>query len=159
MRFLRAIRLDDSDTRVFDPPARPGEWAVPGSFAFLDADPSQLTGKRLQAFRQGFLGTESFGWSTLVEVAEISDAEYKRVIERLANHFVQRYGAPDLAAALPAAREEASYTASLCEPDLHTLLAIEREAGEEGIVERLKVIRPESGADHGRVKIWGIEDD
>lgn len=158
MRFLRVIRLDESDTQVFERPATPGEWAVPGSFAFLDVDLSALSGKRRQAFSQGFLGTESFGWSSLVEVAEITEAQYKGVIERLAQHFVEHYGAPGPAAALPKAREEAEYTASIAEHELHTLLAIAREATEEGLVENLKVVRL-SGADHEGLRIWGTEPD
>jgi len=158
-RFLRVIRLDDSDLQVFDRAATPGEWAVPGSFAFLDVeDADQLPRKRRQAFGQGLLGTESFGWTSLVEVAEIPEPEYKGVVERLAHHFVAHYGAPDLDEALAAAREEAEYTASVAEHDLHTLLAIERDVGEQGVVENLKVIHL-TGADHSRLKIWGIEPD
>ena len=33
MKLLRTIRLDPSDTFIFDPPAEPGEWAVSGAFA------------------------------------------------------------------------------------------------------------------------------
>ena len=155
MKFPRAVRLDESDAQVYVNPAVPGEWAVPGSFAFVDKDPAQLTGKDLQAFGHGFLGVDSFGWSTLVEVAEISNHEYERVIDRLAGHFVERYGAPDLATALPAAREEASFAASICEHDLHTLLMLERESGEEGIVERFKVVRL-NAADHSNIKLWQL---
>jgi len=158
MKFLRTVRLDDSDTRIFEKVSEPGEWAVPGSFAFLDVDASELTGKQLQAFKSGFLGTRSFGWSTLVEIAEIDDDEYQEVIDRLAAHFIEDYGAPHIAAALPAAGEEADYAATICEYPLHTLLAIERELSEEGIVESLKVVRPPSGADHANMKIWSVEE-
>lgn len=158
MKFPRAIRLDDSDKHVYDRPAIPGEWAVPGSFVFLDDDQSRLTGKRLQAFGHGFLGTESFGWSTLVEVAEISENEYETVVDRLATHFVEHYGAPDIATALPAARDEANFAASICDHKLHTLLMIEREFGEESVVERFKVVRP-NAAGHDKVKLWTFEDD
>mgnify|MGYP003339977629 FL=1 len=156
MKFPRAIRLDESDVQVYHRPATPGEWAVPGSFAFVDKKPTELEGKLLQAFNHGFLGTESFGWSTLVEVAEISDSEYQNVIDRLAAHFVQNYGAPDVPAALPAAREEANFAASICDHDLHTLLMVEREAGEDGIVERFKVVRL-NAADHSKMKLWALE--
>ena len=158
MKFLRTIRLDDSDTQVYEKACEPGEWAVPGSFSFLEADPRELSGKRLQAFKSGFLGTVTFGWSTLVEIAEIDDDEYQRVIDRLATHFMRDYGAPHIAAALPAAGEEVDYAATICEYPLHTLLAVEREFGDEGIVESLKVIKPNAG-DHSRVKIWGVEED
>ncbi len=155
MRFLRTIRLDNSDLKVFPMAAAPGEWAVPGSFTFAEADPQDLAGKEKQAFRNGWLGTESFGRATLVEVAEIDEAAFYRVVERLARHFVEVYGAPSLTAALPAAREEADYAQGLCDHKLHSLLAIERESGGAGVTERVRVIRPERAADHAR--IWEIE--
>jgi len=158
MKFLRAIRLDESDARVYEHASQPGEWAVPGSFAFLNMEPLTLEGKKLQAFNSGFLGTESFGWTTLVEIAEIDDDEYQQVIDRLAAHFMEHYGAPHIAAALPAAGEEAHYATTICEYPLNTLLAIERDFGEEGIVESLKVIKPSAG-DHSSVKLWAIEED
>ena len=46
------------------------------------------------------------------------------------------------APALPPARQEVEFAAGLCDYDLHTLLAVERSMGEEGITERFKVIRP-----------------
>lgn len=162
MRFPRTIRLDSSDLQVFRRAAEPGEWAVPGSFVFHGHAPEQLDRKDRIAFRSGWLGTESFGHSTLVEVAEIEEAAFFAVVERLARHFVERLGAPDLAAALPAAREEADYAAGLCEHKLNSLLALERERqgdGAQGLVERFRVIVPERAADHAR--IWEIvsEDD
>lgn len=158
MKFPRAIRLDGSDVQIYERPAKPGEWAVPGSFVFLQKDPVQLSGKERQAFAHGFLGTESFGWTTLVQVAEIDVEDYEAVVKRLAAHFVERYGAPDLAAALPAAREEADFTASICTHKANTLLMLERDVGAEGIVERFRVVRPNAG-DHAKVKLWGPVDD
>lgn len=158
MRFPRVIHLDESDSRVYEPPSLPGEWAVSGSFAFVDRDPALLHGKPGQAFRSGFLGTESFGWSTLVAVEEISDEEHAAVLERLATHFMARYGAPDRTTALRAARDETEFAASLCEHPLHTLLAVERRVENGEIVEEFRVVRP-TGADHARVRLWGIEDD
>ena len=157
MKFPRCIRLDASDAQVFSRAARPGEWAVPGSFAFADADPAALDGKARQAFGRGWLGTESFGHSSLVEVAEIDEAAFFQVVERLARHFVAAYGAPDLAAALPAARAEADDAAGLCDHKVNTLLALEREATEAGLVERVRVITPERAQDHAR--IWEIVED
>ncbi|MFN7308661.1 MAG: DUF6505 family protein, partial [Acetobacteraceae bacterium] len=46
---------------IFDQAAAPGEWAVPGGFSFWDEDTAQMSGKRRQAFRGGFLGLGSFG--------------------------------------------------------------------------------------------------
>lgn len=159
MLFPRVVRLDDSDERVYEVPARPGEWAVPGAFTFVDVDPAALGGKALQAFRHGFLGTESFGWSTLVQVDEIGIFDYLAVIERLANHFVEKYGAPSVEAARPAAQEEVDFAASICNHPVHTLLALERQSGAEGIEESFRVVQPASGLDHEQVKIWTIVDE
>jgi hypothetical protein len=155
MKFPRAIRLDGSDLEVYEAAAEPGEWAIPGSFAFINDTPHSLAGKRLQAFRSGFLGTSSFGWCTLVEVAEIDEDQYQEVIDRLAQHFVRAHGAPHIAAALPVAADEADYAAGICHHPLHTLLGIERDFGDDGIVESLKVLRPRDASDHGKVRLWG----
>ena len=73
MKLLRTIRLDPSDTFVFEHAARPGEWAVSGAFIFAAAEAAELAGKALAAFRGGFLGAESFGWSTLVQIVDADD--------------------------------------------------------------------------------------
>ncbi len=154
MKFPRCIRLDPSDLNIYRLAAEPGEWAVAGGFAFAEADPSAFDNKDKLAFESGWLGTESFGRASLVEVAEIAEAGFARVVERLAHHFVEAYGAPDLAAALPAARQEADDAAGLCDHKLHSLLALERDMTEAGVVERFRVIVPERAQDHA--KIWEI---
>ena len=58
MKLLRTIRLDPSDTFVFEKAAEPGEWAVPGTFAFTHDEIETLTGKARAAFRSGFRGIE-----------------------------------------------------------------------------------------------------
>src|SRR4029079_2302916 len=87
MRLPRTLRLDPSDLVVFTAAAAPGEWAVPGGFAFWDEDPAALTGKRRQEFRAGFLGLGSFGWSTLVEVAEATPEQREQATAALALHI------------------------------------------------------------------------
>jgi hypothetical protein len=154
MKFPRVIRLDTSDRQVFAQAAEPGEWAVTGSFAFLDQDPSGLDPKERLAFASGWFGTESGGRATLVEVAEITEAQFFQVVERLAQHFVAHYGAPSLVDALPAARAEADDAAALADHKLHSLLALERALGDQGLVERIRVVRPERAGDHA--KIWRI---
>ena len=154
MKFPRVIRLDSSDRQVFAQAAEPGEWAVTGSFAFLDQDPARLEPKERLAFASGWFGTASGGRATLVEVAEITEAQFFQVVERLARHFVAHYGAPSLVDALPAARAEADDAAALADHKLHSLLALERELGDQGLVERIRVVRPERAGDHA--KIWQI---
>ena len=131
MRMLRTLRLDGSDALVFPRAAEPGEWAVPGGFAFWDDTPGQLTGKRLQAFRGGFLGLGSFGWSTLVEVAECDAAAREAALSAMAAHILSEYAAPDLATARAAAAEELAFAESLCDQPASTVLALHRTI-EEG---------------------------
>ncbi|MDH3234580.1 MAG: DUF6505 family protein, partial [Alphaproteobacteria bacterium] len=117
--------------------------------------PDQLSGKRRQAFRNGFLGTSSFGWSTLATVAPIGDDDYTATIARLANHLLENYGAPDRDAALAAAREEAGFAASLCDHPVNTVITIERDFTEEGIVENFRTI--ETGGD-APAQAWAVKD-
>ena len=156
-RLPRAIRLDASDAHVFERAAEPGEWAVTGSFAFAEIDPSLLKGKAQIAFKSAWLGLTSFGLTTLVEVAEITEADFFAAVERLARHLQADYGAPDLGLALAAARQELEDAAALCAHKTGTLLALEREPAEEGFVERVRVIQPARAADHA--KIWEIVED
>ncbi len=155
LRLPRTIRFDASDERVFERAAAPGEWAVSGAFAFADADPATLDGKARQAFRSGFLGTASFGWSTFVAVAEITPEDFGRVTEALAAHFCAAYGAPSLQAAREVAHREVRFAADLCAHPINTLLAVQREFGPAGIVERFRTIERKSSGGHAR--IWAIE--
>src|SRR5437762_1501387 len=98
LRFPRTIRLDPSDTFVFERAAEPGEWAVSGAFVFWNSDVEKLAGKARSAFRGAFLGVESLGWSTLVQIVEASEADRAAVVERLAQQLVAQFGAPDVAA-------------------------------------------------------------
>ncbi len=154
MRFLRTIRLDASDEQVFERAAAANEWAVPGAFAFAHASPETLGGKTGQAFASGFLSTESFGWSTLVAIAEIAPAELEAVIEALAIHFVEHCGAPSLEVAREAAHVETEFARSLCEHPVNTLIAVERALGPDGIVERFRTIEPLARDRHAR--IWSL---
>ncbi len=106
LKLPRTIRLDPSDTLVFEHAAEPGEWAVTGSFLFWDKDVSGLTGKARAAFRAGFVGVHSLGFSTLVVVTEAGAEERDEAVEALAGHILTNFGAPSIEAARAAAREE-----------------------------------------------------
>ena len=132
LKLPRTIRLGPSDTLVFEQAAEPGEWAVTGSFLFWDQDVTALTGKARAAFRAGFVGIESFGFSTLVVVTEAEPEERDAAVEALARQIAARLGAPNIDAAHAAAREEVAFAASLCQHEVNTILAMHRtfEGGE-----------------------------
>jgi hypothetical protein len=142
MKLLRTIRLDPSDTFVFERAAEPGEWAVSGAFMFAGVDPDALDGKARSAFRGGFLGVASFGWSTLVQIVEASAADRAALVEMLAQQLHARLGAPDLAAARAAAEEEVSFAASLCDHPRDTLIAVRRSFEDGAIREAFRTLRP-----------------
>lgn len=141
MKLLRTIRLDPSDTFVFERAAAPGEWAVSGAFMFADADPDALGGKPRAAFRGGFLGVPSLGWSTLVQIVEASEADRAALAKLLANELTARLGAPD-AAARAAAEEEVAFAASLCDHPRDTLIAVRRSFEDGAIREAFRTLRP-----------------
>jgi uncharacterized protein DUF6505 len=145
MKLLRTIQLDPSDTLVFERAAEPGEWAVPGAFAFLDRDPASLEGKARVAFRSGFLGVDSLGFSTLVQVVEASESDRAAAIEQLAQRLVERFGAPDTAAARAAAAEEFEFAASLCDHPRDTLIAMHRVSEDGAIRETFRTLKPRNG--------------
>jgi hypothetical protein len=146
MKLLRTIRLDPSDTFIFERAAEPGEWAVPGGFAFFDVDPAALEGKARVAFRSGFLGVSSLGFSTLVQIVEASEADRTAAIEGLAGQLVARFGAPGLAVARRAAAEEFDFAASLTDHPPDTLVAMHRVHADGAIRETFRTLKPRGGA-------------
>jgi hypothetical protein len=145
MKLLRTIRLDPSDTFVFERAAEPGEWAVSGAFVFADADPAALAGKARAAFRAGLLGIASLGWSTLAQIVEASEDDRGAAVDLLARQLVAHFGAPDIARARAAAAEEIAFASSLCTHPADTLIAVHRshEGGE--IREAFRSLRPRAG--------------
>lgn len=141
--MLRTIRLDPSDTIVFERAAEPGEPAVVGGFMFWDTDPEALTGKARQAFRAGFLGVESFGWSTLATVGSATEVQRETALAVLAGAIRDRFGAPSTEAARAAAEEELAYAEGLCaghEPG--TVIALSRGFERGSIRERFRTLKP-----------------
>ena len=156
MKILRTMRLDLSDLNVFKNAAKPGEIAIPGSFAFSDCVYQDLTHKEKLAFQISWLGVESYGHSTLVQIDEADTEVLDDAIEKLAVHFVQNYGAPSIADALPVAQAELNYAISLCDHEIGTILAIERADSQSGIQERVRKIDPNGADMHKGLKIWDI---
>jgi hypothetical protein len=150
LKLLRTIRLDPSDTFVFDPPAEPGEWAVSGAFVFWNDDPARLEGKARTAFRSGFLGVGSLGWSTLVQIVEASEADRAILVEALAVQLVERFGAPDMQTAAVAAEEEVAFAESLCSQPQDTLIAVHRTYEDGNVREAFRTLRPREGAKPAR---------
>jgi hypothetical protein len=145
VKLLRTIRLDASDTFVFEKAAEPGAWAVSGAFVFWNSDPAALEGKARSAFRGGFLGVGSLGWSTLVQIVEASADDRQTVLVTLARQLVENFGAPDMDAARAAAEEEVAFAESLCSQPQDTLVAVHRSFADGEVRETFRTLRPRAG--------------
>ena len=143
LKLPRTIRLDPSDTFVFERAADPGEWAVSGAFVFKGCnDPTVLGQKQRVALRSGFLGVESLGWSTLAIVTEATETDMLGAVEHLTAQLLAQFGAPDLQAARVAAEEEVAFAASLCDHLPQTLLAVQRSIENGEMRERFRTLKP-----------------
>ena len=158
-KLLKAIRFDVSDTHVFPAAAEPGDWVIPGTFAFRNYTEEGLTGKVRQAFVSGFLSLETFGWTTLATPADIGEEDRIRLIDQLARHFVDEHGAPSVEAAMGVAEAEIADAMSLAtDLAINALLAIQREIDEDGAIhERFHLVTPPTDEPHTR--IWDVTED
>jgi Family of unknown function (DUF6505) len=150
VKLIRTIRLDTSDTFVFEKAADPGEWAVSGAFVFWNRDPATLEGKTRTAFRSGFLGISTLGWSTLVQIVEASDHDRLAAIDTLAKQLVASFGAPTIDDAVAAAEEEIAFAESLCTQPQDTLIAVHRTFEDGAVRESFRTLRPRVGAKPAR---------
>jgi hypothetical protein len=141
VKLLKTIRADRSDTFIFEKAAEPGEWAVSGAFAFAHRDPALLMGKARAAFRGGFMGIHSLGWSTLVRIVEANEADRAAAVELLTAQLVRFFGAPDLITARSAAEEEIAFSASLCEHPPGMLVAVARRHEKDATHEAFRTLQ------------------
>jgi hypothetical protein len=159
MKLLQTLRLDRSDTYVFDRAAAPGEWAISGAFLFAEAPIENLTGARRAAFRSGFLGIDSFGWSTLVQIVETDAIGRDAAVALLARKLVEHCGAPSAAAARDAAAEEIAFAASLCDHPLETVVAVHRRVEDGEIREAYRSLHRRDVTELGPVFSFTAEND
>ncbi len=157
MKFLKTIRFDPSDTHVFEHAAEPDEWAIPGGFWFNGIhQPEDIKGKLKQAFSNGFLSLESFGFSTFSTVSEIFKSDLDRIEENLTVKLLSEFGAPSREAAKMAAQQEIQDTLNLCaDVQINSVFAIKRIMDENSeIRESYSLVNlPEQNV---HTKVWEI---
>lgn len=141
IKLLKTIRLDLSDTLIF-PKASEGEWAVIGSFLFWDRDIDALSGKERQAFRAGFVGVETLGFSTLVEVVSGDKME---AIKQLAQTLMRDFAAPSLEEATQAATFEIEQAIALAQHEEGTLIAMHRVLEGDNFRETFRTLTKREG--------------
>ncbi len=141
MKFLKAVRLDDSDAHVYAAEggaAVDGEWMVSGGYAVCDL----ATGHRTTPCHCGtsFVSVGSHGRCTIAEVCHIEPHEYEGIHKELIRYFIEDLGAPSPKAAREAADDECAYTAELAAGFSNEVwISVNRESAEDGIAERYSV--------------------
>ena len=155
MKLAKTIQLDVSDTHVFERPAKPQEWAISGTFAFVDSEPENWPKKQKFSFQSAWLSIETFGNATFVQVAEISEEEREFMTRALASYLIERYNAPSSSEANKAAKYEIDDMATLCVHPTGTLLTIERFFSDKGIEEKIRAVKP--GNNPLTAKAWAVE--
>lgn len=143
MKFLKAVRLDDSDARILADEAgaaEDGEWVVSGGYAVCDIARGHRT-PRCHC-NTTFITAGARRRCTIAAVADIDEAGYQQVKQALARHFLEDLGAPTPEAAAEAAADECTYTAELAAgfPD-DVWITVKREPSEDGVGERYSVYR------------------
>jgi len=115
-KFLRAVRLDDSDTHLFKThgAAQEGEWLVSGGYAVCDFASAPKCDPRCWC-ESSFLALEARRRCSIAEVVEVSDEELEAHIDALAWFLVRGWGAPSWEVARRVAEEEVRHTADVCE--------------------------------------------
>jgi hypothetical protein len=145
MKFLKAVRLDESDAIIYKMEggaAEDGEWMVSGGYAVCDL----ATGHRSAPCHCGtsFISVESHGRCTIAEVCHIEPDEYEGIHKELIRHFIEDLGAPSPKAAREAADDECAYTADLAAGFPNDVwISVNREPSAEGdgIGERYSVFK------------------
>lgn len=143
MKFLKAVRLDDSDAHILADEggaAADGEWVVSGGYAVCDL----AQGHRTPHCHcdTTFIAAGSRRRVTIAEVAEIDPPAYDALKETLARHFLEDLGAPTPEAARAAAEDECAYTADLAGGfPVEVWITVKREPTEDGIGERYAVFK------------------
>lgn len=158
-KFLKTIRFDPSDTHVFENAAVSDEWAIPGGFLFAGDTEDTLSGKRKQAFNNGFLSLAQFGHSTFVSVAEIADETLDTLSGGLAQFFVTQMNAPSQEMALRAAKQELDFVCDMCQQvPINSVFAMRRFFDDEGqIREEFSIVDAPGAKPHARV--WEVVED
>jgi len=115
-KLLRAVRLDDSDERVFRAvgAARDGEWVVSGGYAVCDFARAPRCDPPCHC-QSSFVALASRARCSIAEVVEVPDSAIEEQVEALAWFLLKGWGAPTWEAARAVAEEEIRHTAGVCE--------------------------------------------
>jgi hypothetical protein len=115
-KFLKAVRLDDSDGELYkkDGACDEGEWVCSGGFAVCNIAEGYRCQPRCYC-DASFISITRRARCTIAEVVEVSDADIEIIKDALIQHLLLDWRAPEYEIARSVAEEEIDYTIELCE--------------------------------------------
>jgi hypothetical protein len=133
-RFLKAVRLDDSDDALFRAACDADEWVTTGGFALCDLIGGYHREPKCRC-ASSFLSLTRDARSTIAEVIEVSETDIAIFRDQMRQHLVLHWKAPDKDAET-AANEEIDYTLDVAgsfPPEVW--ITIQRSVGAEGHID------------------------
>ncbi len=133
-KFLKAVRLDDSDAERYAATAAcdADEWVCTGGFTVCDLSAGYRCNPRCFC-DESFLSITRRARVTLAEVVEVSDADIEIFKDQLAQHLLFDWKAPDFETARAVAEEEIDYTVETAEGFASEVwITVKRSPGEGG---------------------------
>ena len=134
-KFLKAVRLDDSDAEIFGAACDADEWVTSGGFAVCDLAQGLHREPKCRC-ADSFLSLTRGARCTLAEVVNVNEADLALFRDQMIQHLIFDWKAPGAEAAGEIADEEIAYTAELAEGfPTEVWITVKRSAGADGQVE------------------------
>lgn len=138
--FIKSLAAVPRDRWSGRTPATAGEWTVTGAFRFSHRDPASLMGRERSQFHSSWLGLDSFQPCLHAVVTPTTPNQLEQILRRLAAHLLDAWELPSPQAAVELAAEEIEFARTLADHPSGTVLALEREFNEQGLIERTRVV-------------------
>lgn len=134
-KFLKAVRLDDSDAELYPTGAcDENEWVCSGGFAVCNLADGFRCEPRCRC-EASFLSIASRSRCTLAEVVDVEDGDIAIFKDQLTQYLLFDWKAPDYETARGLAEEEIDYTVELCETfPAEVWITVSRSPGENGAI-------------------------
>lgn len=135
-KFLKAVRLDNSDAELYPNGAcDEGEWVCSGGFAVCDLANGFRCAPRCHC-EASFLSIGSRSRCTLAEVVEVEDGDIAIFKDQLTQYLLFDWKAPNYETARDIAEEEIDYTVELCSTFPNAVwITVARTPGDDGIID------------------------
>ncbi len=136
-KFLKAVRLDDSDAALYKASAAcdEDEWVCTGGFTVCDLANGYRCEPRCYC-DASFLSITRRARVTLAEVVEVNVADLEIFKDQLAQHLLFDWKAPDFQTARAVAEEEIDYTVETATGfPTEVWITVKRSPGDNGAIE------------------------